>query len=298
MSLTAVLYQFLLKIYLVSPCKRLICHVIRWSGIPTGLFYRDVKFKGTFSLKVGNHPIRLYHHGGTIENELFWNGLKNWERDTVWLWLILASKAEVIFDVGANTGVYSLTSKAVNPKANVFAFEPSENVYDKLIKNILLNRFDILAYPIALSNFSGHQTFYDIKSENPTSATLSSEMMKHVEGAYSYSVVTKTMDDFIQENNITRLDLMKVDVEMHEPEFMQGFRMIQALRPILFIEILTDEVAAKLNEQLRGFDMLFFELQYHKIKLIDQLTKGRPYFWNFLVVPIERINEVNSFILR
>ncbi len=278
------------------PAKRHLCLLIRKTGIPYQKFYRDLKFRGVFSFQALDHRISILHHGGTIENELFWNGLENWERDTVWLWCELVKNAHVVYDIGANTGVYSMIASTLNSNLEVHAFEPSVNIYAKLVQNIELNRLNIQHHAIALSNFSGTQTFYDGTSENPTSSSLSSEMIKDKCQVRSYDVNTLTMDDFIKANPTGRPDLIKIDVEMHEPELMEGFSSIRECRPIVFIEVLTEAIANRLNTLLEDANMAFFELEHYSLRPIPALTKGRPYFWNFLIVPREKLHLVNQFI--
>jgi len=296
MKATSILYLLLLKLYALLPAKRQICVLVRDLGIPHQKFYRDLKFRGVFSFKVLAQHIRLYHHGGTIENELFWNGLEHWERDTVWLWCVLVQDAGVVYDIGANTGVYSLIASSLNTDLTVHAFEPSVNIYSKLTQNNELNNLNVQCHQIALSNFTGKQTFYDVSSENPTSSSLSPAMISDKGEVRSYDVNTLTIDDFIKANPTSAPDLMKIDVEMHEPELMEGFSRIQECRPIVFIEVLTDAIADKLNALLENTDMAFFELHYRSLRPIPALTKGRPYFWNFLIVPRERIHQVSQFI--
>ena len=77
-----------------------------------------------------------------------------------------------IFDVGANTGIYSLVAKTLNKEAKVFAFEPSSKLSKSLNKNNQINNYDIICEKIALSNKSDHQIFYDTTYENQTSASL------------------------------------------------------------------------------------------------------------------------------
>ena len=47
--------------------------------------------------------------------------------------------SDVIFDIGANTGIFALVSGAANPKARIFAFEPVSRVFEKLKGNVALN---------------------------------------------------------------------------------------------------------------------------------------------------------------
>jgi len=296
MKVTSLIYKVLLAWYSHMPLKRSICLLLKKSQIPHQKFYRDLKFKGTFRLQVLDRSIGLFHHGGTIENELFWNGLENWERDTVWLWCELVKHAHVVYDVGANTGVYSLIAGALNPGLQVHAFEPSVNIYAKLTQNNALNGFNVQCHQIALSNFSGTQTFYDVSTENPTSSSLTPAMVSDKGEVRSYDVNTMTLDDFIKAYPDSRPDLMKIDVEMHEPELMEGFATVRECRPIVFIEILTDAIADRLNALLEGADMAYFELNHRSLRPITALTKGRPYLWNFLIVPRERTHEVSQFI--
>jgi FkbM family methyltransferase len=296
MKATSIIYQLILKLYSILPAKRHLCLLLRKTGIPHQKFYRDLKFRGVFSFQALDHRISVFHHGGTIENELFWNGLENWERDTVWLWCELVKNAHVVYDIGANTGVYSLIASSLNTNLKVHAFEPSVNIYGKLAKNIELNGFNVQCHQIALSNISGTQTFYDVSSGNPTSSSLSAAMISNNANIRNYDVNTMTMDDFIKANPTSRPDLMKIDVEMHEPELMEGFSSIRECRPIVFIEVLTDAIANRLNTLLEDADMVFFELNFYSLRQIPALTKGRPYFWNFLIVPREKLHLVNQFI--
>lgn len=296
MKIKSLIYKILLSTYKVLPCKRLICHAIKRLKIPNEKFYRDLRFGGKFKVEFDDEEIFLYNHGGGLENEIFWNGLKNWEKDTIWLWMKLTKESNVILDIGANTGVYSLLSKSINPASEIHAFEPSVHIYNKLVKNVAINEMDINTHDLAISNFTGEQTFYDFKSKNPTSASLSSEMMKNKSDIIEYKVKTTTLDDFISLNGIKKIDLIKVDIEMHEPEFVEGFKQITNLRPIIFIEILSDDVANQLNKLLKDTNMLFFELNFNSLKRIPILKKGKPYYWNFLIVPSEKLNSINLYV--
>lgn len=296
MKIKSLVYKILLSTYKVLPYKRLICHAIKRLKIPNEKFYRDLRFGGKFKVEFDDEEIFLYNHGGGLENEIFWNGLKNWEKDTIWLWMKLTKESNVILDIGANTGVYSLLSKSINPASEIHAFEPSVHIYNKLVKNVAINEMDINTHDLAISNFTGEQTFYDFKSKNLTSASLSSEMMKNKSDIIEYKVNTTTLDNFILLKGIKKIDLIKVDIEMHEPEFVEGFKQITNLRPIIFIEILSDDVANQLNKLLKDTNMLFFELNFNSLKRIPILKKGKPYYWNFLIVPSEKLNSINLYV--
>jgi precorrin-6B methylase 2 len=73
---------------------------------------------------------RLIHYGEEIENDFFWEGLPGRrEKISMGLWMRLVPKAEVILDVGANSGVYSLVAAVMNPAARVYGFEPLTDLF-------------------------------------------------------------------------------------------------------------------------------------------------------------------------
>ena len=182
-KLTGLIYSLIIRAYQFVPLKRPLCLLLKMSGVPISKFYRDLKFEGPFRVNVdASNSFVMHHYGGTIENEAFWKGLFNsWENDTGWIWVQLCRACPMIFDVGANTGIYSLVAKTVNPRATVHAFEPSKHIYSKLVHNNSVNGYDIHCHQIAVSDFDGEQVFYDTDDSNTTSASLSPKKLKELQ---------------------------------------------------------------------------------------------------------------------
>ena len=76
------------------------------------------------------------------------------------LWMQLAKNSNVIFDIGANTGLYGLVAKSINSSSKIYSFEPLPGVYRFLDKNIQENSFDINSYELGLSNYDGKAKVY------------------------------------------------------------------------------------------------------------------------------------------
>ena len=123
------LYKIGISIYKLLPFKKQICLILRNSTFFVNHnLYIDLKFTGKFTVKIPkeDRTFVLNAWNSTIENEIFWNGLGNtWEPETINLYTKLCKKSKVIFDVGANTGIYSLIASKLNPNAKIIAFEPS-----------------------------------------------------------------------------------------------------------------------------------------------------------------------------
>ncbi len=146
----------------------------------------------------------MFHYGYQLENELFWNNIDGWEKESLKCWINLAIKSNTIFDIGANTGVYSLLAKAVNPDSQVYAFEPIKRVFEKLEKNIQLNSYNIKTYCIAISEKTGTSVIWDYKSEHEYAASLVKPSNSNDDIYDFYEVTTISLDDFIEKYNIKK----------------------------------------------------------------------------------------------
>ena len=90
------------------------------------------------------------------------------KKTTMNLILKLLGNSEVFFDIGANTGSYSLVAASLNKKVNVHAFEPVDAAFNMLVSSKNLSNFDnIKPNNIALSNFNGESTFNLQMADSP-----------------------------------------------------------------------------------------------------------------------------------
>ncbi len=249
------IYKLIISILNVLPFKKRIFRLLKLIFKDTSKFSQDLNFIGAFKIQWHSKNVSFYNYGGSIENSIFWNELDEYEKEANWAWNTLAKSSNIIFDIGANTGVYSVMSKVVNPSAKVFAFEPSINTFKKLKKNIELNKMDVVCEQIAVSDSDKIETFYDVPDEHQKSASLSPEKLKNWGGykgeIIEYDMQCSTLDSYISKNNITSIDLMKIDVEMHEPEALKGFKKhLDLFKPIMMIEVLTQDIANQLKPLL------------------------------------------------
>lgn len=254
--------------------RRLIVLLVKMNVLTPSIKSR-IKYHGKFTVKVSNEiKFKMINYGGTIESKTFSHGLfKTWEMDVGWIWNDLCKSSKVIFDVGANTGMYGLIAKAVNKNSKVFAFEPSPKIFRKLKTNVELNRYDIVLEQLAISNSTGTNIFYDPPDEHATTGSLSADKLKNVPlykgGIVEYNVQSISLSDYIEKNSIKQLDLLKLDIEMHEAEAIEGLgKYLLEFKPVMIIEVLTNEMAKKLNE--------FFTLENYKLFHLKNNHKAEP----------------------
>jgi FkbM family methyltransferase len=273
------------KLYQLLPFKRPFCLLLRSVWRPPERIYRHLSFRGDFSVTLDDaHAFRMRHYGFPLENGLFWAGIPGcWEAVSIGLWIRLCRQANVIVDVGANTGVYALIAACLRPDATVYAFEPVQRVFDKLDANRQMNGFDIHCVCAALSDRNGTATIYDPGDEHLYSASVNKNTYGESPKMSLVEVPIVRLDRFIDEHRLPRVDLLKIDVETHEPEVLRGLgRYLRDHRPTMLIEIMDAQVAAGVEEQVAGLGYVYFNIDERAgVRRVDRLSSSD--YFNFLL---------------
>lgn len=285
------------SIFGIIPFKKEIFKFLKLFYTPSSNIYQHLHFKGIFNAKVNDTTfLKIVHTGNIEENEIFWKGIYNgWEKKSISIWAELCRNADVIFDIGANTGIYALLAKSINPQANVHAFEPISGVYDILEQNNNINHFDIHSHQIGLSDYDGKADIYLKKGKDfAYSVTVNKNTLAQNELADKIEIKVNKLSSIILNNNITKIDLMKIDVETHEPEVLKGMgEYLMRFKPTIIIEVLDDEIAKQLNIIFQNMNYLYFNIDDNKntIRQVEKLTKSD--YWNFLIC-----NETTAKMLK
>jgi FkbM family methyltransferase len=266
------------------PLKRHLFSVLRPLPLPRWL-YQHLHFAGPFSLDVDGRSITVMHYGYEVENELFWRGLAGWEPTSLRVWAALARGAQSIFDIGANTGIYSLVAKAVNPAAQVYSFEPVRRIYDRLVTNCRLNGFDVTCECMAVSSVDGPVVLYDLPLDHAMSASLEAGLPRPGLTAVPTTVEGVKLATYVRQRGLQDIDLMKIDVEMHEESVLRGMEgYLGRCRPPMVIEILTDAVAKAVESLIEGigYERFYLDNRHGPVR-VEEL---RAHHWlntNFLL---------------
>lgn len=246
----------------------------------------------------------LYNNAFHWETEFFWQGFEviNWENKSREIWAELSKNSRIIFDIGSNTGIYSVLAKTYNPKSTVFAFEPQSNIFEVLQKNNQINGFDINCIPKALSNEKGELPFYNtgddtFSSINTTHGSLNQDW--RTEKQSSVMVNVEKLEDFISENGIGKIDLIKIDVETYEPQVLKGYgEYFKIHLPFILIEIQNEEIGKEIFDIIK--DMPYDSYWVNEYKgLIATETLGKYQInghWNFLLCPKNKSDRISKFI--
>jgi FkbM family methyltransferase len=158
-------------------------------------------------------------------------------RETAWLrqqvrpdWVCL--------DIGANCGYYSmLIAQASGGTAEVHAFEPLTDVYALLEAHRTMNGFDrIHPHKMAVSDVVGEMECVLPPDQNTGLGRMRAE--DEIVTGNTEIVPTTTIDAFVSQQNLKRLDFIKVDVEGAESLVLKGGEdTIRRFRPTMMVEV-------------------------------------------------------------
>ena len=143
----------------------------------------------------------------------------------------IAERRMRVIDVGAHRGVTAVAlAKKIQSRGRVYAFEPVPEFYNIVKENLSRNGVDnVSVYQKALSNKVNTVRFY--KHGGGSGITEADE-------AEVIEVKATTVDDFVAEQRIDRIDILSLDCEGSELYVFRGARTILGKHgPQIFCEI-------------------------------------------------------------
>lgn len=148
--------------------------------------------------------------------------------------LSLIKTTDTVIDIGANIGLVSLKAAKIATRGKIHGFEPFPATFDRLANHITINNLSNVAlYNIGLGNQDGELPFETDFEGNPGMYRIGTTT-----GKASTKVKVRKLDDVAGEQHITRVDLIKIDVEGYEFEVLKGAeKIIRDHKPVLFIEV-------------------------------------------------------------
>jgi len=170
--------------------------------------------------------------------------LGTFEADKVAAFKSEIHRESIIYDLGANAGVYTLLAASQAAAGHVYSFEPLDRNLEFLRRHIELNRFtNCTVIPAALHSSSGWAQF----AEGPTP-----DMSALATGG-SLRVKTVALDQLREAGTLPAPDLIKMDIEGNELEALHGAaRLLESDRPIIYVAAHSSNLQRDCAEFLRN----------------------------------------------
>ncbi|BAU63254.1 methyltransferase FkbM family protein [Stanieria sp. NIES-3757] len=183
---------------------------------------------------------------------------------------------DVFYDIGANVGFFTvIAAKLVGSTGKVYAFEPDRKNSDCVRHNIQLNQFtNSTVCQKAVSHTTG--TGELLLAEYSGGHTIS-VVDRPPDFAGSTVVEIVSIDELINQGQLTPPNVVKIDVEGAELDVLQGMlQTIKQYRPIIIYEVDADKVdsfqqkneliaalIASLNYQIVPLENSYQEINWH-----------------------------------
>jgi len=141
---------------------------------------------------------------------------------------VTVKQGDIVIDVGAWIGDFSAYAALKN--AISYSFEPVKSNFELLKQTALLNEGKIFPVQKALGSFDGK---IDIALNGAGSSLISTQTKKDNE---KETINLTTLDKFVEENNIEKIDFIKADIEGAERDMIKGaIQVLKTFAPKLAI---------------------------------------------------------------
>lgn len=235
----------------------------------------------------------MYRHDGTDQcaQAMLDGGWYGFERPLpdVVVRTLGAGPEGCFFDVGANTGLYSLIAAAVRPQSKVYAFEAYPPVLEALHRNLALNAWKkhIEVVACAVADGVGTTDLFVPRSVGliETSCSLDGSFKEDVVERVQVSMTT--LDEYWSGLGRPRVRAVKIDVEGTEHRVLAGaHKLVDGARPVLFYEFLSRGEQQALQQFASDHRLVDVRLREREAVIGPEIAYEEQ-AWNHAMVPEE-----------
>jgi FkbM family methyltransferase len=146
---------------------------------------------------------------------------------------------DVILDLGANEGAFSIMMSKLFPETRVISFEPVPRTYETFMKNIQLNGCgNISPFLLGVAGQAGAAVLNVSKDYSGGSSAWCTYNPDHHD---QVEIITVPIDSIFEQCRVDRIRLMKIDVEGAE------YEALYAMKRLLYVDYLAAEFHTNLK---------------------------------------------------
>jgi len=185
---------------------------------------------------------------------------------------------QIVIDGGANIGNYSQWVHKFSSQAQIYAFEPVTETYEKMCKNVENNKQVVpinrglfsekMTKQIHLYTQDKHASLYEI--EGVKQKPLGTIEIKLIKG-----------DEFVKEHNIEEIDFLKLDLEGADFDALLGFEEMIKEGNVRIIQFEYGYINITSKNLLLDFYTFFSEHGYIIGKVFPKIVEFRDYEFKY-----------------
>ncbi|MBX3021254.1 MAG: FkbM family methyltransferase [Bdellovibrionales bacterium] len=233
----------------------------------------------------------MYSDGSdSIASRVFFGSAMGFEEATSKVLTKYFKTGGAFFDVGANSGIYSLMAATFPQTKEIHSFEPMATAFGILQNNVEKNNFhNVRLNRLALGDHEGVLELAVPKGIMlPTgSSAMGSAKFDNSDQMLSEKIRLTTLDHYVESKGIQSCDLIKIDTETTEPAVIRGaLKTIARFRPKIVCEVIRDQAAHEIEALLRGLDYKYYHLTNEGPVPVTSIRPNQSLL-NFLFLPKE-----------
>jgi FkbM family methyltransferase len=153
----------------------------------------------------------------------------------------LVQPGMIVLDIGANIGAHALPmASRVGTTGWVYAFEPTDWAFNRLKRNQSLNpsiSHSLTPVQCALTDDASEMpkafhSSWNLKENSDTHPVHGGRLEKASDSAFM------SLDEFVDKNSLTRIDLIKMDVDGFEMKVLRGAKnSLKKFKPLILFEL-------------------------------------------------------------
>lgn len=220
----------------------------------------------------------------------------NYEKEDKDLILKYIKPKSVFMDIGANIGHFSFYFKEKHPDLECHLFEPNPKLYQCINMSLKASKLNgVFPHQLALSNSNGEASFFIDSYNDGGHSLLIDKISAKSKDTQKVTVKTIRLDEFVNERNLEKIDIIKVDIQGAERSFIEGgIETINKNKPVMMIEVDSEKVGEFFSflSDVLSFEVDIFYFKNNRPLKLEQLKalgmelkqKGHKEA-NFLIVP-------------
>ncbi len=167
---------------------------------------------------------------------------------------------DIVMDIGAHVGIFSLFASEFCKKGKIYSFEPIKENYNMLVSNVNLNEIkNIIPLNLAVS-----------KKNEPVKIYLNSDESAHsifFQGNEFVKVNSATLEKIFDEYEIENCNVMKIDCEGAEYEIINSIpdKYFSKINKMIIEYHFADEKPELYQNLLKKLDTMLFNIKIKKI---------------------------------
>ena len=226
-------------------------------------------------LSVDHDNLDVYAH--------IYNAGGHWDASVMNVCERMLRPGDVYYDIGANTGIFSIDAACAIRDLRVYCFEPQPKLAQNIRRSIGANRFDrVSCIECLLGREDGEMALY------LTSHSIHASIVPRETRFQKIDVRMRSLDSLVRSREIEPPDIIKIDVEGAEIEVLSAAsEVLSANEPSIIFE--ADENLIRLNKKVEDVLSCISSVVPYQILKINEdgglsSIDGRPSYGNYLAL--------------